>query len=904
MRIWSRFLRPERAKADLDAEIESHLALAAAAKQDCGTPADEARRAAEREFGNQALVKDVVRRMWGWVWLESLQRDVVYALRQLRRSRGFSITVIATLAFGISAATGMFTVVDHVLLRPLPFPHPERLVIIREASLHGPRDITGHGAIYLDLQAWRERNSTFEQIAYYSENGPGGGRFNFLEGKGGSVSVRLAAVSPNFFSTLSVLPGLGHGFEPNPDPQSDGKNTNTLVLSDSAWRQIYGNDPEILGKKVLLNGKSYAVVGVMPRGFTFGDRSDRPEVWTALQLDDADKIRNGPAREYEVVGRLKPGVKAATAEADLKTLQTQLAKEYTDPDTRERNATVTLRKYLDWITNADLKNALLALLAAAGVLWLIACVNVTNLFLVRAAGRQREIAVRGALGASRARIIQQLIAEALVLSSASSLLGTLLAFAAIKLFEKQIPAHLPIYISGSTNGTILLFLVALTLLSTMFSSVWPSLLAVHRPIEPALRQGSQQSGRSRSQHRIGSSLIVAEIAMSLTLLAACGLLLRTIYALRHVPLGFRTDHIVVANLTIPTFRFANRNLTSELYLPLLERVQHLPGVQAATLMTEVPLGQTFNMRLTLQGKNFGGNRRQDGLISSNFRAVGPEAQRVFGLNMLAGRYFNEQDTAGSQPVAVVNRAFARLYAPDPQNLRSVLDMHLLNMRGNQPTIVVGVLDDARQSSITQSEPETEVSIPQVTPDTTSYLAIEGSAMDLAVRTDRPAATLTPEIRSLLRQASPELANAVFTTMDQIVAESYGSQTLAAHLLEFFGGTALLLCVSGLYSLLAYVVTQRTREIALRVAVGAQRGQVLWLILRQAGVLVVAGVLIGTIVAAASGRLVQGFLYGVADRDFLTLVIVALLLLVSGALASYLPARRAANVNPVDALRAE
>jgi len=231
-------------------------------------------------------------------------------------------------------------------------------------------------------------------------------------------------------------------------------------------------------------------------------------------------------------------------------------------------------------------------------------------------------------------------------------------------------------------------------------------------------------------------------------------------------------------------------------------------------------------------------------------------------------------------------------------------MHLLNMRGNQPTIVVGVLDDARQSSITQSEPETEVSIPQVTPDTTSYLAIEGSAMDLAVRTDRPAATLTPEIRSLLRQASPELANAVFTTMDQIVAESYGSQTLAAHLLEFFGGTALLLCVSGLYSLLAYVVTQRTREIALRVAVGAQRGQVLWLILRQAGVLVVAGVLIGTIVAAASGRLVQGFLYGVADRDFLTLVIVAVLLLVSGALASYLPARRAANVNPVDALRAE
>ncbi len=904
MGFWSRILRPERAKSDLDAEIESHLALAAAEKRDRGATPEEARREAERDFGNQALVKDVVRDMWGWVWLESLQRDTMYALRQLRRSPGFSITAIATMAFGISAATGMFSVVDHVLLRPLPYPHPERLVTINEASIHGPRDIVAHGATYLDLRAWQERNTTFEQIAYYSAGGPSGGRYNFLEGNGGSVQVRLAGVSPNFFGTLGVLPGVGHGFEENVDPQNDGKNTNTLVLSDSAWRQMYGSDPAILGKKVLLNGKGYAVVGVMPRGFSFGGEGAQPEVWTGVQLDETDQTRKDPAREYAVVGRLKAGVKLATAEADLKTLQAQLAKSYVNPDTRERNETVIVRKYVDSITNADLKKALFALLAAAGVLWLIACVNVTNLFLVRAVARQREIAVRGALGASRARIIQQLIAEGLVLSSASSLLGAFLALVAIKVFAKQIPAHLHIYLSAGTNGMILLFLVALTLLSTVFSSVWPSLLAVHMPIEPSLRQGGQQSGRSRRQHRIGSSLVVAEIAMSLTLLAACGLLLRTVYALRHVPLGFRTHHIVVANLTIPAYRFANRNLTTELYLPLVERVQHLPGVEAATLMTEVPLGQTFHMRLTLQGKSFGGNRSQDGVISSNFRAVGPEAQQVFGLHMLAGRYFNEQDTAGSQPVAVVNRAFARLYAPDLQNSRSALGMQLLNMRKNQPIVVVGVLDDARQSSITQPEPETEVSIPQITPDSNSYLAVEGSAMDLAVRTERPSASIIPEIRSLLRQASPELADATFTTMDQIVEQSYGSQTLAAHLLEFFGGTALLLCISGLYGLLAYVVTQRTREIALRVAVGAQRGQVLWLVFRRAGVLVIAGVLIGTIAAIASARFVHGFLYGVAEHDILTLMAVALVLLVSGGLAAYLPAQRAANVNPMEALRAE
>jgi predicted permease len=896
---WSRIFRAEHAKSDLAAEIEAHLALAAADKRDRGADPETARCEAEREFGNAALVKDTVRRMWGWVWLDSLHQDLTSALRQLRRTPRFSITVMATLALGIGAATAMFTVVDQVLLRPPPFAHPERLVTIDEAGIHGKPGLN-RGAAYLDVRAWQEQNKTFDQVAYYVV----GSRGNFLDGHTGSMEVYLNHVSPNFFRTLGVQPRLGHGFDEDVDPFTDGKNTNTIVLSDATWRQMYGSDPSILGKKLALNGQPYVVVGVMPRGFSFGGEQSWNEVWTVVRLEDDDRKQGDRPRSYSALGRLSEGVPLKAAEADLKTLQAQLAKSYTDPSVRESRDSVIVQRYADVLVDAGLKKGLIALLAAAGVLWLIACVNVTNLFLVRATTRQREIAVRGALGASRARIMQQLLFEGLILSGVASLLGSLLAMAAIGIFEKQIPAHLRVTISARANVTVLLALVGLTLLTTLFSSAWPSFLAVHVPIEGALRQGGLQSGTNRTQHRARGALVIAEIAMSLTLLAGCGLLLRTIYALRHVPLGFRTDHIMVANLTIPAYRFANCNMTTELYQPLLERVQHLPGVQAATLITEVPLGQTFRMQLSLVGKDYGAHGSENDPILSNLRGVTPDAQQVFGFSMLSGRYFTRQDTAGSQPVAVVNPSFARLYAPNQQDPHSVLGMHLLNMRKNQPVEVVGVLDDARQSSITQPEPEVVVCLSQMTPDSVSYLAFEGRAMDLALRTGRSSASITPELRTLLRQASPELANATFTSMDQVVADSYGSQTLAAHLLELFGGTALLLCVTGLYGLLSYVVAQRTREIGLRIALGAQRRQALWLVFRQAGALVLSGVGIGMILVAVSGRFVRVFLYGVAEHDVWTLVVVALVLIMSGSLAAFFPARRAAKVNPMEALRAE
>jgi predicted permease len=517
--------------------------------------------------------------------------------------------------------------------------------------------------------------------------------------------------------------------------------------------------------------------------------------------------------------------------------------------------------------------------------------------------------MRGALGASRGRVMQQLAVEGLVLSISAAGLGMAIALTAIRLSRSAIPASLNVNMashvvnmSSHLDLAILGVLCGLTLLSATFSSVWPALLVARAPIEPALRQGGQQTGASRGQNRLRGLLVVVEIAMSLTLLAGCGLLLRTIYTLRHVPLGFRTDHILVADLSIPSWRYTGSNMATSLYQPLLERAQHLPSVQAAGLMTEVPLGNTFNVMLSLRPDDSGNNSQQP--VSANFKSVSPDIRKVFGFRMLAGRFFDNTDTPTSQPVFVVNRAFALLHAPDHGNPASIVGSHLWHF-GNREATVIGIIDDERQNSMTTpSQPEIEASIPQLAPDVSFYKVLEGNAMDIAVRTSLPPEKIIPELRSILRKASPEFDGVPIRTMDQIVEDSYGSQRLAAHLLEIFGGSALLLCIAGLYGLLAYIVSQRTREMGVRIALGAQRGNVLWLVLRQAGGMVIVGIVIGMLLAVAGGKLIQSYLYGVSTHDAWTLSLVALLLLLSGMLAAYLPARRAAGVNPVEALRAE
>jgi predicted permease len=890
-----KFLRPELRKSDLDEEIAAHLALAAADKQEEGADAEAAQHETRREFGNVALVKDRTREAWGWVWLERLLQDARYALRQMRKSPGFAAAVIGTLALGIAAATTMFTVVDHVLFPSLPYPHPSQLVDVIEGTNGGGY---WESVPYLDIATWREHTHSFEQIAYYDYSS---GR-NFLGGPTASTEVSFLLVSPNLFKTLGVQPQFGPGLPDAPETFDKGARGNTVVLSDSAWRTIFAADPHIIGKTVQINGKPHIVTGVMPRGFAFPYQFAMPQVWAPTPLGAADEVRNSNTPEYGVIARLRPGITSAAALAELTTLQKHIAKNYADRSQRDAATHLRITPSFASLVQQSTRRALYSLLSAALLLWLIACVNATNLLLARAITRQREMAMRGALGASRWRLTQQLIVESCILSGIAAILGAAAAAGLIGFFQyaiKRFTFNVPV----SLNLSVLAALVALTLVSAILAAAWPAWIASHSPIEPALKQGGQQSGTGRRHHRLRGGLVIAEIAMSLTLLAACGLMIRTLYTLRHVPLGFRTDHIIVANLDIPTYRFSKINASAEIYQPLLERVQHMPGIDSAGLITNVPLGHTFFIQNTMYGDKGGDHPT----VTSYFKAVSTGLQRVFGFHMLAGRFFNEHDTASSEPVVIVNRAFARAYAPHEPDLNKVIGAQLFRLgdKKSSRATIIGILNDSHQGGIAGNPmPEIDVDLSQITPESGNYTDLEGIAMDLAVRTQRPLAQVVPELRAALKQASPELEHSNITTMDQIVEDSYGSQRLAAHLLESFAAAALLLCIAGLYGLLAYVVSQRTREMGVRFALGAQRGDVIWLILRQAGVLVLAGVALGLALAFATSRFIRSYLYGVKAHDAWTLAAVALVLLIAGAAAAYLPARRAAHVNPVEALRAE
>lgn len=884
---WNAIVRRGALETQIDAELRFHIESYAEDLMRGGMDPEDALRRARLELGGISAQKEQCRNSLGVRLWDELLADVRYAFRQLRQAPVFTSTVLVVLALGIGANAAMFSIVDATLLRWLPYRRPGRLVSLYLADAKG----NPNWAYYQDIVEWQNQTHGIESLAYYVPTE------GYLQTNAGGQSLSAYKVSKNLFNVLGVKPARGRAFVAGEQVLGNG---NVVILSDPVWRTMLQADSNAIGKQITLNEQTYTVVGIMPPRFVFPANEKDPQVWIPAELTPAhlQPIRGFDTPSYEVIARLRSGVSNAAISTALSGVEARLVPRY-PPELKSYSplTRVDATTYRDTLVK-DSRPALLALIAAVAIMWLIACANIANLMLARGMARQREIAVRGALGASRWRIVRQLFTESLLLSLLGSTAGLGLAQIALAISSQTLKTRLNLPDRLTPNAGVLGALLVLTVSSAIVFGLLPSWLAVRLPMEQSLRQGSIQAGASRSRHRLQQSMVVAEIGLSLVLLVACGLMLRTVFALRKVPLGFRTDHVLMVQPQLPRFKYRNVDTNRTVYEPLLRRIQQLPGVKSAAITTIVPLHKSFAsiIQLNISSKKSAAVLQ----IVAQLKATGPQLQDVLGFRMKRGRFFNAQDTPNSQLVAVVNQAFAQKYLSEG-------DVEKLSFRlGKGRTAkIIGIIDDFHQASIDKPAfPEIDLCAPQLQFTDGFYQPTLQAHAEIAIRSRRDPGELIPTVRRAMIEINPDLQAGDIETMDQIVEDSMGSQLLAAHLLELFAGVALLIALAGLYGLLTYFVAQRNHELGVRLALGAQRKDIVEMLLTQAGRMLLAGAAIGVTLAYISTRLVAGFLYGVAPNDPGTTLGVTTLLLACGLLAAFVPARSASLVDPLEALRRE
>ncbi len=829
--------------------------------------------------------------------LGSIGQDIRYGLRQLRRSPGFTFTVVGVLALGIGANAAMFTVLDGTLLRRLPYRAAGELVSLESIDPHGRVNQNQ----LADVMEWQRDNKTLDGVAYYEEDA------GVVDGGAGDHEVLKTRVSANLLDVLGAAPAMGRGFLP--EEQQAGRDAE-VVLSDAVWREHFGAAPDILGKVVKIDDAPVTVVGVMPRGFMFpvsqSVRRPAPQVWVPVGISPKTLSRDFDAGWFATIARLRKGIAETAAQRDLSAIQEKSALFYKE-EMRASFAPVKVQVsgYRSGLVK-DQRPALLALMCAVGVVWLIACANVANLMLARSTVRRREMAVRGALGASAWRLVRQMMIESVMLSLAGAGAGVGLAWGTLKGFQKVIETSLGGGVGAAPDLRVLGALLGLSVLSAIIFGVAPALLGVRVSLDQTLRSGGSQAGSGRGQHRAQRTLVVAEIALSLVMLVACGLLLRTVFALRNVPLGFRTDHVYVVSPQLPGFKYKVADVHQVVYKPLLERVRAMHGVEAAALTTIMPLSKGFHVAFSLnvnnttkEAKNV---KKPAQVVNATLKAAGPELQKVLGFEMAKGRYFNDQDTANSEPVVVVNEAFAKKY----EGLQGqVMDKFKLGVGEKRQARIIGVIKDFHQAGIAEAAvPEIDLCTSQMLPGDNLYQPTLKVKEELAIRVNGDTKGFVPDLERVMKDVNPDLQGGLIRTMDQVVEDAMASQLLAAHLLEALGVLALAVALAGLYSLLAYLVTLRTREMGVRMALGAAREDILRLVMRQAGWMVAGGIVVGVAVSLGTAQMLQHFLFGVKARDLSTVIVAAFLMATVAGVAAYLPARRASEIEPMEALRME
>jgi predicted permease len=864
-----------RFRSDLEEEMAFHRAQMEAELLEDGVPREEARYAAKRRFGNATRLKEQSHDVVGFRF-ETVLQDLRFAWRQLRRSPGFAVIAVLILALGMGVSVAIFGFVDAALLEPLPYAQPNRLLDVAETAAMWPRSNLSRP----DYEVWKRQNTTLSSLEVY------GGMGYLLHLGSTTEPVPAARVSDGFFSTLGVTPMLGRGFLPGEDQPGKPK---IVILSYGTWLTRFGARRDVVGQSVSLSGESYTIVGVLPRTFEFAPRRDS-EFWVPL----LDK-RNGceerrSCHNLFAVGRLRDGVNIDAARADLKDIAARLAKQYPGSN-QDQGATV---QPLYELIVGDVRPILLTLLSGTALLFLIACVNVASLLLVRSESRRREIAVRGALGATPARLVRQFITEGILLAAAGCAGGLMIGGWLMRLLSHILPkamlVRLPFLGDVSMNPHVLFFAVAIVLFASTLLAFTPVIRLSGMELQDALGEGGRTSA-GRFWQRLGANLVVVEITIAVVLLAGAGLLGKSLYKLLHVESGFDTTHLATANLMAPGANYSTNAKTVALYREINRRLMALPGVQSVGLTTDLPLQCNCDTDwIRIEGKPFHGEHNE-----VNEREVSPEYLETLKAQLVRGRMLSADDDASHPQVIVINESLARKYFPGEDPIGKRIGNGALapdTMRQ-----IVGVIRDVREGGLDQDVWPSEYESMYRTTDT--YFAI-------AVRTATDAGAMLPSIVSTLRGIDPNLGVYGELTMQQQMDSTEAAllHRFAAWLVGGFAIMALVLGVVGLYGVVAYSVSRRTREIGVRMALGAQRGAVYSMILRQAGWLTVMGLVIGLACSIGASMLMRKLLFGVDAWDVPTLASVVLVLGCASMAASFLPARRAASVNPTDALRTE
>ncbi|HJX88857.1 MAG TPA: ABC transporter permease [Pyrinomonadaceae bacterium] len=802
--------------------------------------------------------------------MDTLLRDIRYGIRGLLKRPGFTAIALIALALGIGANTAIFSLVNAVLVQPLPFDQPDRLVWMWGNIRQGSNRASVSPLDFLD---YRQRNTTFEQFAAtFSIPIP----LN-LTGNGEPERLTSAAVTGNYFDALGVKPALGRTFVL--DNEKSG-NDQVAVLSYALWQRRFGGDPDIVNKTVVLDGRSCVVLGVMSKDFNFPQAA---ELWVPMNFDRSPGMKQRKAHFLRPIGRLKPGVTIAQAQADTDAVARTLEKLYPDTNTGWNLRLVSLRDQL--IGNN--KPTLFILLGAVGFVLLIACANVANLLLVRAAARQKEIALRTALGASRTRIVRQMITESVLLALLGGTLGALLAAWGIDLLVLVSADNLASTAHVKIDATVLMFTLVISLVTGLLFGLAPALRTMKLNLCDSLKEGGRSVGEGVQRNLTRSVLIVMESAIAVVLLVGAGLLIRSLVRLQNISPGFDSHNVLTMRIDLPEDKYSTPEKTTSFFQQLETRIGSLPGVESVGLISELPLsGQPNDMPYTVEGRPPSGP--EDG-FDDDFRRVNTQYFRAMRIPLLRGRNFTEQEVSKEAKVVLISDLLAKQVFPneEPIGHRLVMGMH------GDAFEVIGIVGDIRHHALEYS------------PSPAMYMpTFEGNWMNLVIRAESDPTNLAAAVRREVKAIDPDQPVAAVKTMDEWMTTAVAGPRYRTSLLGLFALVALILAATGIYGVMSYSVTQRTHEIGVRMALGARRLDVLKLIVRQGMSLVGVGVFIGLIAAFALTRVMSSLLFEVTPKDPLTFTAVALFLALVAFVACYIPARRATKVDPLVSLRYE